>query len=149
MSETDLQDYLAFHLKKNKKLQVFTRIKLPGRHLPDIDLLLLDKEQKLTAIETKYLKPSINTKFYMGIDEALALLFYGVDHVYLLQALDQNAKTISLTKTLLQDIPIGYMILIGRSMPNTIKEAPQNPFKTLPIARKNREDLEKILQIRI
>lgn len=147
LQEKDVNDFLKFNYETIFNYKVFQRVGIKGSHLPDIDLLYIDKGNELIAIELKYLKYPIQTKFYLGIDEALALLLYGVDYVYLLHVFDEKTTTIPLTLALLKDIPIGYQISVGRSMPETIKKAPLNPLKTHPIARKNRLYLEKMLQI--
>lgn len=61
---------------------------------PDIDLLIVDKQKKLHAIELKYIRKSdkrrLSQSFYRGIDESLALLRFGFESVSLWHCFDNE-----------------------------------------------------------
>lgn len=144
--EKDLQDFLKFHLEREWGRRVEARVKLPGLHLPDIDLLVVGTP--LLAVETKYVKRQRNVP-YLGLDEALALLLYGVDRAYLLHAFDEHVETgelLELSQLLLSTVPIGYMVLGDEGRPVVLKEAPPNPLLGSPVARRNRALLTERLR---
>ena len=122
--ENDLVDLLAFHAER-RGLKAWKRVKLRGVGLPDIDLLLKEGDE-LVGVEVKYIGEEKGAKFYLGLDEALALLFYGVDRAYLLHAYPTRVDE---TLELVDILPVGFMVYRGGEEPEVLREAPLNPFR--------------------
>lgn len=102
-----------------------------GRISPDIDILV-EREGKRIGIEVKYFRSSF--RFYEGLDEALALLTYCLDEVYLLHVFDsllgeQVHEQMRKLALLVSLTPVGYMVMFGRSSPEILVEARGNPLK--------------------
>jgi hypothetical protein len=61
---------------------------------PEMDLIFLDKNDSMKAAELKYFKQTkkgrLNHPFYVGIEQALALLRWGFDSVALWQLFDES-----------------------------------------------------------
>ncbi len=128
--ERSVYTYLRFHLSRTYKVYVSRRVK--GLGLPDIDLLLVSGDE-LTALEVKYFSDSSLLKPYSGLDEALALLLYGVDRSYLLHVFDScladKASDYARRALMLVNLtPIGYMVMIGRGELEVLRQAPPNPL---------------------
>jgi hypothetical protein len=91
-SEDDLVVYLGKLIKSDTK-EVFPKVDILSRNIdisPDIDLLVIDNENKCTiGYETKLVQYVTNwnrynyNPFYSGIGEALLYFQYGIDKVYL------------------------------------------------------------------
>lgn len=66
---------------------------------PDIDVLWYDPEkEELNGVEVKCFRPTLHKEeiiltpksYYVGLDEAVALLNYGVDHAWLFHVFDSK-----------------------------------------------------------
>lgn len=98
-----------YNIKRNKFRGIWSGKKLSNRKIindeyknkfgyspilqPEIDLILQTHDNKLNAIEVKYLtrkKAQYNFSYYFGIGQALALKRYGFDHVGLWLLIDQD-----------------------------------------------------------
>jgi hypothetical protein len=111
---------------------------------PDIDLFFWNGEgpsATLFAAEVKYFRGRPDKKvypnsFYAGLDEALALLTFGFDAVFLWHFFDPNVEgshkdlTTSLMQTLtgVGSLPVNYF---SWSIPPGIRNAPDDPFKRI------------------
>jgi hypothetical protein len=136
---------------------------------PDIDILWYDlKEDILTGIEVKYFRPTkMKTKskdkellginyeiqiypksYYVGVDEAVALLNYGVDHAFLFHvfATDKYSRWTEWLKSPLELTPIGYMVVIG-SEAYELSKPMRNPLLKDDNLRKLRNCLIKGLKL--
>ncbi len=128
--ESEVYTYLSHRLSE-KGLKILGKRVGAGRLSLDIDILA-EREGKHVGFEIKYFKAF--SRFYEGLDEALALLVYGLDEVYLLHVFDssigeQARELARKAATLARLTPIGYMVMIGRSDPEVLVEARGNPFK--------------------
>jgi len=165
------------HLKKQletNRYHVKTRVSLPRSRIdvayvtwkgkvvdrfaqPDIDILYVHPARKNTiyAAEVKYFKrrkQKVNYPFYEGIDEALALLRFGVDRVslwhYFEESIDVQEMKIraSNTRNLIErlGLPIGYkcsqLIVTREGTKENMYAAfflpePENPYSGDPEAR--------------
>jgi len=128
--EDEVYTYLSHKLKERGLKVLGTRIGA-GRLSPDIDILV-EKEGKRVGFEVKYFRAP--SRFYEGLDEALALLAHGLDEVYLLHVFDssigeQARELARKAAELVKLTPIGYIIMIGRSDPEVLVEARGNPLK--------------------
>lgn len=128
--ESEVYEYLKHRLAEAGHRVLGVRVGL-GRFSPDIDLLLEIGGERV-GLEIKYLyrKP---IRAYEGIGEALALLLHGLDKVYLVHVfdttlLDSAREIIENCARLVELTPLGYMVMIGRTTPETIVEAKQ-PYR--------------------
>ena len=107
--ERELQQYWKTKLEE-KYTKVFAGVRLSSRKFekrwrewfdltnppgqPDIDLLIVDNERQLHGVELKYFIPKkkrrVNYSYYEGIDEALALLKFGLESVSLWHCFDKD-----------------------------------------------------------
>jgi len=115
----------------------------PGQ--PPIDILLYNpKDRRFHGIEVKYFRCEGGPEnYYAGIDEALALLAYGVDYTYLYHIFDPNLKDencirqANFTLKILKTTPCGYRALKICSTTDYIhKPAKLNPLLTDPTTSK-------------
>ena len=141
--ENNLVELLAFHAER-RGLKTWKRVKLHGIGLPDIDLLLKVGDE-LVGVEVKYFKDSQAGRFYLGVDEALALLLYGLDRVYLLHGYPGRPEY---TLRLVGMLPIGYMAYRGGREPEVLRPAPPNPFLGEEDVRANRRQLIEVIKTR-
>jgi len=85
-----------------------------GKQSPDADIELEKNNEKIA--EVKYFKDT--PKFYLGLDEALALLLHGYDKVYLLHVFDTALSDkcenhVSKALAIINLTPISYMFMIS------------------------------------
>ena len=115
----------------------------PGQ--PPIDILLYNpKDRRFHGIEVKYFRREGGPEsYYAGVDEALALLAYGVDYAYLYHIFDPNLKDencmrqANFTLKILKATPCGYRAIKICSTTDYIhKPATLNPFLTDPTISK-------------
>jgi hypothetical protein len=132
-SEEEAYKYVS-HVLSEKGYKVKRIMSGKGKQSPDADIELEKNNEKI-AIEVKYFKDT--PKFYLGLDEALALLLHGYDKVYLLHVLDTALSDkcenhVSKALAIINLTPIGYMFMIGRGDPKILREALRNPLKMDP-----------------
>jgi len=132
-SEDEVYAYLS-HRFREKGLRVLGTRVGAGRLSPDIDILA-EREGVRIGFEVKYFRAP--SRFYEGLDEALALLAHGLDEVYLIHVFDssigeQAREMARKAATLVRLTPIGYMVMVGRSEPEVLVEARGNPLKGGP-----------------
>jgi hypothetical protein len=129
-SEDEVYAYLS-HRFREKGLRVLGTRVGAGRLSPDIDILA-EREGVRIGFEVKYFRAP--SRFYGGLDEALALLAHGLDEVYLIHVFDssigeQAREMARKAATLVRLTPIGYMVVVGRSDPEVLVEARGNPLR--------------------
>ncbi len=142
LNENELVDFLVFHARLTGR-RAYTRVKVPGSGLPDIDILYAGDE--LVGVEVKYFRDSQAGRFYLGLDEALALLLYGLDRVYLLHGYPERQDY---TLKLVNRLPIGYMAYMGGREPEMLRAAPLNPLLGEEHVEANRRLLIEIIKKR-
>jgi hypothetical protein len=131
-SEDEVYAYLSYRFREKGLRVLGTRIGA-GRLSPDIDILA-ERERVRIGFEVKYFRSP--SRFYEGLDEALALLTHCLDEVYLLHVFDsslgEQARELARKAALLVSLtPVGYMAMFGRSSPEVLVEARGNPLKEL------------------
>ena len=110
---------------------VFERPKYLEEHpmQPDIDVLWYDpKEDSLNGVEVKYFRVTSKMErtlqpksYYAGLDEAIALLNFGVDKAWLFHVFDRNVPVnlalnyTKYMKKLAEMTMIGYISVIGET----------------------------------
>ena len=149
-SEKELQKYWKEKLKEQYK-EVFANVNLSSHKFkenwiswwgltsppsqPEIDIIVVDKNFELYAIELKYLvisKKKVNRSFYTGIEQALALLTFGFNCVNLWHCFDKDfpkyiyGQYESSVKNLIKDLklPIDYQALYMDKYKDRIKAYP-------------------------
>jgi hypothetical protein len=130
--ESEVYTYLSHRLGE-RGLKILGRRVGAGRFSPDVDILA-EREGRRIGIEVKYFR--FPSRFYEGLDEALALLTHCLDEVYLLHVFDsslgEQARELARKAALLVSLtPVGYMAMFGRSSPEVLVEARGNPLKEL------------------
>jgi len=164
-----------------KALQVGWRGMYPTR--PEIDIMWgskrgLDRCPPVTAAEIKYFSAPFERvpsppPYYSGVDEALALLLFGIDHSVLIHLVDSHLmgsylRSLEVTRLMIKSLhlPIGYRVykiirrddnvvfktkaLVGEQLMDLEKlwiDPPPNPSLDVPQVQKNREVLFKQLRI--
>jgi hypothetical protein len=131
--EEEVYKYLS-HSFRERGYKVKRVMSGRGRLSPDADVEV-EKGGERIAVEVKYFRDS--PKFYLGLDEALALLLHGYDKVYLLHVLDTALSEkcedhVSKALAIINLTPIGYMFMVGRGDPRVLREALRNPLKAGP-----------------
>jgi hypothetical protein len=131
--ESEVYTYLSHRLSE-KGLKILGKRVGAGRLSPDIDILA-EREGVRIGFEVKYFRAP--SRFYEGLDEALALLAHGLDEVYLIHVFDSSTgeqahEMAQKAATLVRLTPIGYMVMVGRSEPEVLVEARGNPLKGGP-----------------
>ncbi|PSO07201.1 hypothetical protein B9Q04_12110 [Candidatus Marsarchaeota G2 archaeon BE_D] len=133
VKEKEVTEKLAQHLKQMLGYEIWYRTNFVLKSFkffprqPDIDILLCrvnngNRVPPITAAEVKYIRTArggrVNPSYYSGLDEAVALLLLGFDHVLLIHVVDEKvlskvylgyAKLLSeLIRTL--GLPLGYRV---------------------------------------
>ena len=134
---------------------------------PTIDLLYGPlkggrRHTPIYACEFKYIRSSRGLSYYAGLDEALALLTYGVDKVKLIHLIDRKAWRDDRIKTYpdamfilitLLRLPIGFETYlvdetgIFQELEETWIEPPQNPLLEEDFVKKTRKFIIKDLAL--
>ncbi|ABL78388.1 hypothetical protein [Thermofilum pendens] len=130
-NEGEVYRFLRWKLRELWGARVEERYGL-GRLSPDVDLLVV-AGGGVFGLEVKYFQDR-PLRAYEGLGEALALLLYCFDGVYLVHVFDSSLRgvygeVVERALRLVDLTPLGYVVVVGRGDPEVLRVPRGNPFK--------------------